>query len=67
MKEMKKRRELHNLEWEELVSQAEKDDEKRHVYPVIWKVSSSIKHESPILSSATWTSSPMTSTSPTMS
>jgi hypothetical protein len=37
MKEMKKRRELHNLEWEELVSQAESDDEKRHVYPVIWK------------------------------
>jgi hypothetical protein len=34
MKEMKKRRELHNLEWEELVTQAESDDEKRHVYPV---------------------------------
>jgi len=37
MKELKKRRELHNLEWEELVTQAEQDDEKRHVYPVIWK------------------------------
>jgi len=38
MKEMKKRRELHNLEWEELITQAEtNDDEKRHVYPVIWK------------------------------
>ena len=37
MKEMKKRRELHNLEWEELITQAETDDEKRHVYPIIWK------------------------------
>ncbi|KAI6189276.1 putative effector protein [Aphelenchoides besseyi] len=37
MKEMKKRRELHNLEWEELLSQSETDDEKRHVYPIIWK------------------------------
>lgn len=35
---MKRRRELHNLEWEELITQAEaNDDEKRHVYPVIWK------------------------------
>ncbi|KAI6171462.1 putative effector protein [Aphelenchoides bicaudatus] len=32
-----KRRELHNLEWEELITQAESDDEKKHVYPVIWK------------------------------
>jgi hypothetical protein len=37
MKELKKRRELHNLEWEELISEAENDDEKKHVYPVIWK------------------------------
>lgn len=37
MKELKKRRELHNLEWEQLISQAENDDEKKHVYPVIWK------------------------------
>lgn len=37
MKELKKRRELHNLEWEELLSEAENDDEKKHVYPVIWK------------------------------
>ncbi|KAE9555687.1 hypothetical protein FO519_001158 [Halicephalobus sp. NKZ332] len=37
MKELKKRRELHNLEWEELLSEAEGDDEKKHVYPVIWK------------------------------
>ncbi len=35
MKELKKRRELHNLEWEELVSEAESDDEKKHIYPVI--------------------------------
>ncbi|VDD94261.1 unnamed protein product [Enterobius vermicularis] len=37
MRELKKRRELHNLEWEELLAEAENDDEKRHVYPVIWK------------------------------
>nr|CDP92900.1 BMA-OST-1, isoform b [Brugia malayi] len=37
MREMKKRRELHNLEWEELIAEAESDDEKKHVYPVIWK------------------------------
>ncbi|CAD6191213.1 unnamed protein product [Caenorhabditis auriculariae] len=37
MKELKKRRELHKLEWEELLQEAENDDEKRHVYPVIWK------------------------------
>lgn len=37
MKELKKRRELHKLEWEELLSEAENDDEKKHVYPVIWK------------------------------
>jgi len=37
MKELKKRRELTNMEWEELISEAEKDDEKKHVYPVIWK------------------------------
>ncbi|RCN33206.1 Kazal-type serine protease inhibitor domain protein [Ancylostoma caninum] len=37
MKELKKRRELHKLEWEELIQEAEADDEKRHVYPVIWK------------------------------
>ncbi|KAL3118101.1 hypothetical protein niasHT_000037 [Heterodera trifolii] len=37
MKELKKRRELHNLEWEQLINEAEQDDEKRHVYPVIWK------------------------------
>ena len=37
MRELKKRRELHNLEWEELIAEAEADDEKRHVYPVIWK------------------------------
>lgn len=35
---MKKRRELHNLEWEELITQAETDDEKRHVYPVSFEV-----------------------------
>jgi len=28
---------LHNLEWEELINEAEVDDEKKHVYPVIWK------------------------------
>lgn len=37
MKELKNRRELHKLEWEELISEAENDDEKKHVYPVIWK------------------------------
>uniref|UniRef100_A0A1I7YYF7 EF-hand domain-containing protein n=1 Tax=Steinernema glaseri TaxID=37863 RepID=A0A1I7YYF7_9BILA len=37
MRELKKRRELHKLEWEELIAEAENDDEKRHVYPVIWK------------------------------
>lgn len=37
MRELKKRRELDNLEWEELLAEAENDDEKRHVYPVIWK------------------------------
>ncbi|VDK45254.1 unnamed protein product [Anisakis simplex] len=37
MRELKKRRELHNMEWEELISEAESDDEKKHVYPVIWK------------------------------
>jgi len=37
MKELKKRRELTNLEWEELIVEAESDDEKKHVYPVIWK------------------------------
>uniref|UniRef100_A0A914V4Y4 EF-hand domain-containing protein n=1 Tax=Plectus sambesii TaxID=2011161 RepID=A0A914V4Y4_9BILA len=37
MRELKKRRELHNLEWEELINEAEFDDEKKHVYPVIWK------------------------------
>jgi hypothetical protein len=37
MKELKKRRELRDLDWEELVSEAENDDEKKHVYPVIWK------------------------------
>jgi len=37
MKELKKRRELHKLEWEELISEAETDDDKKHVYPVIWK------------------------------
>jgi len=37
MKELKKRRELHNLEWEELIVEAEQNDEKRHVIPVIWK------------------------------
>lgn len=37
MKELKKRRELHNLEWEELITEAEVNDDKKHVYPVIWK------------------------------
>ncbi|KJH47077.1 hypothetical protein DICVIV_06837 [Dictyocaulus viviparus] len=37
MRELKKRRELQKLEWEELIQEAEVDDEKRHVYPVIWK------------------------------
>jgi hypothetical protein len=37
MKELKKRRELQNLEWEELIVEAEQNDEKRHVIPVIWK------------------------------
>ncbi|KAF8371583.1 ost-1 [Pristionchus pacificus] len=37
MKELKSRRELHKLEWEELLDEAETDDEKKHVYPVIWK------------------------------
>ncbi|KAE9421024.1 hypothetical protein Angca_002148 [Angiostrongylus cantonensis] len=37
MKELKRRRELDKLEWEELLQEAEMDDEKRHVYPVIWK------------------------------
>ncbi|CAI4225863.1 unnamed protein product [Auanema sp. JU1783] len=37
MKELKKRRELHKMEWEELIQEAETDDEKKHVYPVIWK------------------------------
>lgn len=37
MKELKKRRELSGKDWEELVSEAESDDEKKHVYPVIWK------------------------------
>ena len=37
MKELKKRRELHNMEWEQLVAEAENDDEKKHIYPVIWK------------------------------
>ena len=62
MRELKKRRELHKLEWEELLQvpyslfsllsisslslslfnmdflqEAESDDEKKHVYPVIWK------------------------------
>uniref|UniRef100_A0A0K0E5X8 Kazal-like domain-containing protein n=1 Tax=Strongyloides stercoralis TaxID=6248 RepID=A0A0K0E5X8_STRER len=37
MKELKKRRELQGLEWEQLISEAENDDEKKHVYPVIWK------------------------------
>uniref|UniRef100_A0A914IAP4 SPARC n=1 Tax=Globodera rostochiensis TaxID=31243 RepID=A0A914IAP4_GLORO len=37
MKELKKRRELRNMEWEQLINEAEQDDEKRHVYPVIWK------------------------------
>lgn len=37
MKELKKRRELQGLEWEELINEAEQNDDKRHVYPVIWK------------------------------
>jgi hypothetical protein len=37
MKELKKRRELHNLDWEEMISEAENDEEKKHIYPVIWK------------------------------
>jgi len=37
MRELKKRRELTNLEWEELIAEAEQNDEKRHVIPVIWK------------------------------
>ncbi|MFH4973363.1 hypothetical protein AB6A40_000072 [Gnathostoma spinigerum] len=37
MRELKKRRELNNMEWEELIAAAEQDDEKKHVYPVIWK------------------------------
>jgi len=37
MKELKKRRELTNMEWEELITEAEQDDEKKHVIPVIWK------------------------------
>lgn len=37
MKELKERRKLQNLEWEQLINQAEIDDKKKHVYPVIWK------------------------------
>uniref|UniRef100_A0AC35U558 Kazal-like domain-containing protein n=1 Tax=Rhabditophanes sp. KR3021 TaxID=114890 RepID=A0AC35U558_9BILA len=37
MKELKKRRELHGIRWEELVNEAEHDDAKKHIYPVIWK------------------------------
>lgn len=40
MKELKKRRELQNLEWEELISEAEQNDQKKHVIPVIYKCNS---------------------------
>lgn len=32
MKELKKRRELHNLEWEELITEAEVNDDKVTLY-----------------------------------
>lgn len=37
MKDLKQRQALHGEKWLEMLTEAQKDDTLRHVYPVIWK------------------------------